>query len=98
MANRGSQRLQAFFGITTARSSGGSRGRGRGSISGSVAESEVHQIGISVAKWAAPFSRESVGGRGEWGHLGHVACKVNVASRRKKCIMQQQLPQKVQTG
>lgn len=93
MANQGSQRLQAFFGITTARSSGG-----RGSINGSVAESEVHQIGISVAKWAAPFSGESVGGRGEWGHLGQVACKVNVASRRKKCIMQQQLPQKVQTG
>lgn len=46
-------------------------------------ESEVHQIGISVAKWAAPFSRESVWGRGV-GHLGHVACKVNVASRRKK--------------
>lgn len=49
-------------------------------------ESEVHQIGISVAKWAALFSRESVGKerRGVWGHLGHVACKVNVASRRKK--------------
>lgn len=60
------------------------------------------KMGISVAKWAAARlegvrgsgSRQEAGGR----HLGHVACKVNVASRSKKCIMQQQRVQTSKNG